>query len=80
MKTQYGQIWYKPMEIAKQGLIQNSKADKGTVAGNYDFVLELIKSGRLQAKNYGKGAKPYYLVPEREILRYHETMNSVGQQ
>lgn len=67
------------MEIAKQGLIQNSKGDLGTISGNYDFVIELIKSGRLKAKNYSNGKKPYYLVPEDEILRYHQTVNKVDQ-
>lgn len=75
MKAIDGKNWYKPMEIAQLGLIQNSKGMRGSVAGNYNFVLELIKSGRLRAKNYSIGAaKPYWLVPESEIQRYHDTV------
>lgn len=74
MKKFYGKTWYRPMEIAKQGLIVNSKGDRSTVSGNYNFVLELIKTGRLRAKNYAKGDKPYWLVPESEIERYHKTL------
>lgn len=77
MRTLYGQRWFKPMDIAKQGLIQNSKGDAGTVSGNYDFVLELIAAGRLKAKNYGKGSRPYWMVPESEIVRYHDTVSRV---
>lgn len=78
MKTLYGQKWYKPMEIAQRGLIQSSKGDRGSVAGHYNFVIELIKSGRLRAKNYSKGDKPYYLVPDSEIARYHDTVSKIG--
>lgn len=77
MKTIYNKRWFTPMEIAKQGLIQSSKGANGTVAGNYNFVLELIKSGRIRAKNYAKGKKPYWLVPEDEIVRYHDTVTRV---
>jgi general stress protein YciG len=79
MRKLYGQTWYKPMEIAKQGLIQSSKGESGSIAGHYNFVLELIKSDRLKAKNYTKGnGNPYYLVPESEIMRYHKTLDQVS--
>lgn len=78
MKTLYGQHWYKPMEIAKLGLIQNSKGGAGTTAGHYNFICELIKSGQLKAKNYSRATKPYYLVPESEIDRYHATLNKIA--
>lgn len=77
MKTIYDKKWYTPMEIAKLGLIKNSRGDRSTVSGNYDFVLTLIKSGRLRAKNYANGKKPYWLVPEDEIARYHDTVTKV---
>lgn len=77
MNTSYGKKWYKPMEIAKLGLIKNSKGDAGTVAGHYDYIIELINSGRLRAKNYGKSKHPYWLVPEDEIARYHDTVSKV---
>lgn len=71
-------IWYKPMEIAQMGLIKSSLGDKGAVIGHYNFILELIKSGRLRAKNYSTGSKrPYWLVPEDEIARYHDTVTKV---
>lgn len=70
--------WYTPMEIAKLGLIQNSKGDAGTIPGHYNFVLELIKSGRLRAKNYSVGTKvPSWLVPEDEIAKYHGTVTKI---
>lgn len=78
MTKQAGKTWYKPMEIAKLGLIKNSKGDRSTVAGNYNFVLELIRTGHLRAKNYSQsGGKPYWLVPEDEITRYHDTVTKV---
>lgn len=78
MKILYSKQWYTPMEIAKLGLIRNSKGEKGTVSGHYDFVLELIKAGRLRAKNYSHGTqRANWLVPEDEIARYHETVTKV---
>lgn len=78
MKTLHGRKWYKPMEIAKLGIIKNSKGDYATVSGNYDFILGLIKTGRLRAKNYSQTDRPYYLVPEDEITRYHDAVTKVG--
>jgi hypothetical protein len=72
MKSLYGQNWYTPREIAKQGLILNSVGEEGTVHGHYKFIIRLIKSGQLKARNYSTGKRPYYLVPEEEIKRYHE--------
>lgn len=72
MRTLYGQTWYRPREIADYGLILNSRGRK-----DYYFVLELIKSGRLRAKDYGRGKVPYWLVPESEIARYHDTVTRV---
>lgn len=64
--------WFKPMEVAKMGLIKNSRGAESSVMGNYNFILELIKSGRLKAKNYSPGSqRPYYLVSETEIEKYH---------
>lgn len=85
MKTPYGQKWYKPMEIARLGLIKSSAVSdndvyKGSIAGHYNYVLKLIKNGTLKAKNYSNGPRPYYLVPESEIERYHKTFNKVGGQ
>lgn len=68
--------WYKPMEIAKLGLINNSRGDKATVSGNYNFILELIKSGKLRAKNYSVGTqRQNWIVREDEIERYNAKVN-----
>lgn len=78
MKRIYGRDWYTPMQIAELGLIQNSKGDKATVKGNYNFILELIKAGRLRAKNYSVGKqRSNWLVPEDEIARYHDTITKI---
>lgn len=74
MRTLHGKTWYRPREIAQLGLIKN-RAGGGTESGNYNFILNLIASKRLKAKNYGMGAKPYWLVSEDEIKRYHETLS-----
>lgn len=76
MRTIYGQKWYRPMEIAKLGLIKNS-VNSESVNSNYEFILGLIKSGRLRAKNYSKGNKPFWLVPESEVARYHDTVSKI---
>lgn len=76
MKTLYNQTWYRPREIARLGLIKNSKGN--TEAGNYHYVIMLIQTGRLKAKNYGRNPlRPRYLVPENEIQRYHNTVTKV---
>lgn len=68
--------WYKPMEIAKLSLIKNSRGDKATVSGNYNFILELIKSGKLRAKNYSVGTqRQNWIVREDEIERYNAKVN-----
>lgn len=78
MKTIYEKTWYTPMEVAKLGLIKNSKGDAGTISGHYNFILELIHSGRLRAKNYSRGTKlANWLIPEDEIRRYHDTVTRV---
>lgn len=64
---------YKPRDIAKLGLIRNSKqSDKEN--SNYFFILNLIKRGQLKAKNYGTKSRPYWLVTDTEIERYQQEM------
>lgn len=73
MKKLYNQRWYRPMEITKLGLILNSQGKP-----DYPFVLKLIKSGRLKAKDYSVSPRTHYwLVPESEIERYHNTITKV---
>ena len=57
--------WYRPSEIAKQGIILNSR-NKSDVF----FVLRLIKSNSLKAQNYGKGHIPYFRVLGRDLIDY----------
>lgn len=64
--------WYKPREIAKLGLIKNS-VNSDNEDSNRHFILSLIKSGKLKAKNYGSNPEyPYYVVSAEEIERYHD--------
>lgn len=66
---------YKPSEIAKEGLIRNSVNSDNYIA-NYQFVLKLIKAGRLKAKDYGSGSRKYWLVSADEIKRYNAEVNN----
>lgn len=77
MKQFRGQNWYTPREIARLGLIKNSRGgDK--LSSNHYFVLKLIHSGQLRAKNYSIGTKrKFWIVPASEIKRYHETLTKV---
>lgn len=78
MRTIYGKRWFRPREIARLGLIRNSTGGDNEDS-NYNFVLELIKSGRLRAKDYSSSTKRHFwLVPEDEIQRYHDTVTRVG--
>lgn len=79
MKTIYGKRWYRPREIAKLGLIKNSTGGEKENS-NYAFILGLIKTGRLRAKDYSKGRKTsFWLVPEDEIQRYHDTVTKLAE-
>ena len=72
MKIRFNQKWYKPREIARLGLIKNSTGGDNENS-NYYFILMLIKTGRLKAKNYSRGEGAYWQVSEREIESYHKT-------
>lgn len=63
--------YYKPREIARLGLITNSTGGHN-VESNYNFILKLIKSGKLKAKNYSVGPTPYWLVSIDEINRWNQ--------
>lgn len=77
MKKIQGKKWYRPREIAVLGLIKNSTGGDN-VDSNYAYILKLIKTGRLRAKDYSMGDKmSYWLVPEDEIARYHDTVTKV---
>jgi hypothetical protein len=57
--------WYKPMQIAKSGLIVNSVNQS-----DYNYVLRLIGSGKLQAQNYSTGEKAFFRVLGQWIIDY----------
>ena len=62
--------WLKPSEIAERNLILNSKGK-----GDYRYILRLIKSGKLPARNWAEqGEKPYWLVSYFEIMKYNEML------
>lgn len=78
MKTIHNKKWYKPREIAKLGLITSSAGDEGSISGNYKYIMNLINTGKLKAKDYSTtGKRPFWLVPEDEIERYHATLTKV---
>lgn len=65
-----GDKFYKPREIADEGLILNSKGNK-----DYRFVLRLIESGRLEARQWNDSKKlPYYVVSQKEIKRFNSSV------
>lgn len=74
MKIVHGKKWYKPIEIARLRLIQNSNGDQATESSIYVFVHNLIKTGQLKARNYSVGAvRQHYLVSEDEIEKYNRS-------
>jgi hypothetical protein len=70
----YTKQWYRPREIAKLGLIRNSTGGDNVVS-NYHFILGLIKSGKLKAKDYSKNnsSRSFWLVSAEEIARYNNS-------
>ena len=60
---------YKPSEIAENGWILNTKGKK-----DYLYVLNLIKGGKLRAKNHATlGQTKYFKVLGSDILTYKNT-------
>jgi hypothetical protein len=68
-------IRYKPRDIARLGLIKNSTNSDNETA-NYQFIIHMIKTGKLKAKNYGSGARAYWLVQMDEIERFNQEINN----
>lgn len=66
---------YKPREIAKLGLIRNSVSSDNETA-NYQFIVKLIKEGKLKAKDYGTKGRKYWLVSKAEIERYQQEIDN----
>lgn len=72
-----GVKWYRPKEIAKLGLLRNFGVTKN-VLSSYNFILELIKTGKLEAHDYGNGQTPYYAVSEKAIKKYKDNLAQGG--
>jgi hypothetical protein len=66
---------HRPRDIARLGLIKNSTGGNNEDS-NYFFILNLIKTGRLKARNYGSKSRSYWLVSEDEIERYKQEVNN----
>ena len=62
--------FYKPREIARLGLITNYNQSDNEDS-NYIFIINEIKHGNLEAKNYGKASRKYFVVTAKEIKRYN---------
>jgi hypothetical protein len=76
-EIRYGKRWYRPREIARQRLIVNSTGHDNEDS-NYAYVLMLIRTKRLRAKDYSNSPRiHYWLVPEDEVARYHDTVTRV---
>jgi len=71
-----GKKWFKPRELAQLGIIQ-SGSGSNNIHGNYAFILRMIKSGKLEAKNYSSSKTAYYLVSEDAIKKYHDSFDKV---
>lgn len=77
MRVIYGQRWYRPREIAQLKLIVNTVGGENEQS-NYNYILNLIRTGRLRAKDYSAGTKMrLWLVPESEIKRYHDSVTKL---
>ena len=67
------QVWFKPKDIADQGMILDPKGQK-----NYRYILRLIKNGQLKAKVWAEQGvgddktKPYFMVHIDEIRQFNE--------
>ncbi len=67
--------YYRPLEIAEHEFITNSRGGHGKLMSRYGYILALIRSGELKARNYGKKeGRPYWMVSEKEIKRYNDSL------
>jgi hypothetical protein len=71
------QVWYKPSQIAKEGLIKAPGSDNYHT--NYRYIIRLIKSGELKSKVWTQQdvaaldkPKDYYTVHIDEINRFNQ--------
>jgi hypothetical protein len=64
--------FYVPKEIARNGWITSTG---NHYLSHYNFILRLIRAGKLRAQNYATGMKgmAYFRVKGSEILRFNAT-------
>jgi len=68
---QSDQIWYRPRDIVKLGLIHAPRQPKSDEAA-YRYIINLIKRGQLAAQEVGVNKKyPYYLVSLSAVKRFN---------
>lgn len=73
-KTPTTMQWYTLRRVAKLGLIK-SPLHPENMMSNYRYILRLVKSGQIEAKNQSNTTRPYFLISAQEIERYHSTVN-----
>lgn len=67
-----GRTYFKPSEIAQQGLIVNTKGKS-----DYKFVLRLINSGKLPSIIINSSEKlQYKAVAEDDVNQYNDNLTS----
>lgn len=62
--------WYKPRQIAEFGWVKTPSTKE--ISAIYNYVLKLIKNGKLRAINYAEGEKGlnYYKVLGKDIIDF----------
>lgn len=60
--------WYKTKEVARENWIQ--KPGVNLFSAKYNYILNLIKDGKLIAKNFGRGKIEYFGIKGSEIKRF----------
>ena len=57
--------WYRPSQISNYRWMLGYQGKNA-----YFYILELIKLGKLKAKNFGKGKTPYYRILGSDLIEY----------
>ena len=65
-------VFFSPRDIAKNGWIVSRNGE-----GNYERVLKLIRSGRLESVNYSTGKKKMYRVYAWQLVKYLQKYESL---
>lgn len=89
MSTQVRREWLKPNDVARLGLILNSKGKPA----DRQFIVKLVKEGKLKARvwakatyktgkqypsgrDYKQAERSYFLIARDEIDRYNESLEA----